>query len=260
MQRPTSAQARARLLHTARNQLAEAASPAWTEPPRPATALQHRSQSCFGQSRATPVSAPCRCSATDFRCLCRCQRCSYCPAQSENWRANEREARCGKQECRTRILRTAEPVREMNVVARDGIEPPTPAFSGPRSTTELSGHGAHEGESHRGTRRSALLPSLSLKGPATRVVYRNWRPVTAYSEVTSDRAALEREPLYALPPSCSAAPHRVGSGFAHCSLQDRSLTVANARATTLARGTGGCTPGSPAQLAPGLACHADRVS
>jgi hypothetical protein len=25
------------------------------------------------------------------------------------------------------------------VVARDGIEPPTPAFSGPRSTTELSG-------------------------------------------------------------------------------------------------------------------------
>src|SRR5580704_9445363 len=28
-----------------------------------------------------------------------------------------------------------------NVVARDGIEPPTPAFSGPRSTTELSGLG-----------------------------------------------------------------------------------------------------------------------
>ncbi len=29
----------------------------------------------------------------------------------------------------------------LNVVARDGIEPPTPAFSGPRSTTELSGLG-----------------------------------------------------------------------------------------------------------------------
>ena len=29
----------------------------------------------------------------------------------------------------------------MQVVARDGIEPPTPAFSGPRSTTELSGLG-----------------------------------------------------------------------------------------------------------------------
>ena len=29
----------------------------------------------------------------------------------------------------------------MVVVARDGIEPPTPAFSGPRSTTELSGLG-----------------------------------------------------------------------------------------------------------------------
>jgi hypothetical protein len=28
------------------------------------------------------------------------------------------------------------------VVARDGIEPPTPAFSGPRSTTELSGLGS----------------------------------------------------------------------------------------------------------------------
>jgi hypothetical protein len=29
------------------------------------------------------------------------------------------------------------------VVARDGIEPPTPAFSGPRSTTELSGLSAN---------------------------------------------------------------------------------------------------------------------
>jgi hypothetical protein len=28
---------------------------------------------------------------------------------------------------------------DLRVVARDGIEPPTPAFSGPRSTTELSG-------------------------------------------------------------------------------------------------------------------------
>ena len=32
-------------------------------------------------------------------------------------------------------------VRCGDVVARDGIEPPTPAFSGPRSTTELSGLG-----------------------------------------------------------------------------------------------------------------------
>jgi hypothetical protein len=31
------------------------------------------------------------------------------------------------------------------VVARDGIEPPTPAFSGPRSTTELSGLGRFQG-------------------------------------------------------------------------------------------------------------------
>jgi hypothetical protein len=33
----------------------------------------------------------------------------------------------------------------MQVVARDGIEPPTPAFSGPRSTTELSGLGYIQG-------------------------------------------------------------------------------------------------------------------
>ena len=32
-------------------------------------------------------------------------------------------------------------VIDFEVVARDGIEPPTPAFSGPRSTTELSGLG-----------------------------------------------------------------------------------------------------------------------
>ena len=31
----------------------------------------------------------------------------------------------------------------LKVVARDGIEPPTPAFSGPRSTTELSGLSAN---------------------------------------------------------------------------------------------------------------------
>ena len=33
------------------------------------------------------------------------------------------------------------------MVARDGIEPPTPAFSGPRSTTELSGLGTPMHES-----------------------------------------------------------------------------------------------------------------
>ena len=32
---------------------------------------------------------------------------------------------------------------DLRVVARDGIEPPTPAFSGPRSTTELSGLSAN---------------------------------------------------------------------------------------------------------------------
>jgi hypothetical protein len=33
------------------------------------------------------------------------------------------------------------PLARILMVARDGIEPPTPAFSGPRSTTELSGLG-----------------------------------------------------------------------------------------------------------------------
>ena len=34
---------------------------------------------------------------------------------------------------------------DVEVVARDGIEPPTPAFSGPRSTTELPGLSAELG-------------------------------------------------------------------------------------------------------------------
>ena len=41
------------------------------------------------------------------------------------------------------------------MVARDGIEPPTPAFSGPRSTTELPGLSADELHMLRGNR---LLP------------------------------------------------------------------------------------------------------
>src|ERR1700733_1249142 len=41
------------------------------------------------------------------------------------------------------------------MVARDGIEPPTPAFSGPRSTTELSGLGESKGAA------SALVVSES---------------------------------------------------------------------------------------------------
>ena len=36
-----------------------------------------------------------------------------------------------------------QPLSPYKVVARDGIEPPTPAFSGPRSTTELSGLSAN---------------------------------------------------------------------------------------------------------------------
>src|SRR5215469_2746041 len=41
------------------------------------------------------------------------------------------------------------------MVARDGIEPPTPAFSGPRSTTELSGLGNQAKTPHSGIAKNA---------------------------------------------------------------------------------------------------------
>ena len=44
--------------------------------------------------------------------------------------------------CTSRAVSRKQPyANDSKVVARDGIEPPTPAFSGPRSTTELSGLG-----------------------------------------------------------------------------------------------------------------------
>jgi hypothetical protein len=48
------------------------------------------------------------------------------------------------------------------VVARDGIEPPTPAFSGPRSTTELSGLGKKM--QHKG--RQVRLALVRFESPA----------------------------------------------------------------------------------------------
>jgi hypothetical protein len=52
------------------------------------------------------------------------------------------------------------------MVARDGIEPPTPAFSGPRSTTELSGLGMGRllsgiAKNHRALLSTALQLHLS---------------------------------------------------------------------------------------------------
>ena len=44
----------------------------------------------------------------------------------------------------------------MLMVARDGIEPPTPAFSGPRSTTELPGLSADKLQFLRGIRSGRL--------------------------------------------------------------------------------------------------------
>jgi hypothetical protein len=48
-------------------------------------------------------------------------------------------------------------------VARDGIEPPTPAFSGPRSTTELSGLSRYE-KLHESARIPVLPVRLAGRG------------------------------------------------------------------------------------------------
>src|ERR1700745_551029 len=47
------------------------------------------------------------------------------------------------------------------MVARDGIEPPTPAFSGPRSTTELSGLGTQAKRLIRGSPRTPGRTSVA---------------------------------------------------------------------------------------------------
>jgi hypothetical protein len=56
------------------------------------------------------------------------------------------------------------------MVARDGIEPPTPAFSGPRSTTELSGLGnskdAALASARAAYRMSEKKVGQNLSGPA----------------------------------------------------------------------------------------------
>ena len=59
----------------------------------------------------------------------------------------------------TNLCRSRQIYQKM--VARDGIEPPTPAFSGPRSTTELSGLG----DAKRLIRDSQERPGESEKSP-----------------------------------------------------------------------------------------------
>jgi hypothetical protein len=56
---------------------------------------------------------------------------------------------------------------DFKMVARDGIEPPTPAFSGPRSTTELSGLGnSKDAATYIGQRRMRM--SEKKKGQSRR--------------------------------------------------------------------------------------------
>ena len=54
------------------------------------------------------------------------------------------------------------------VVARDGIEPPTPAFSGPRSTTELPGL-SRDVKLHE----SARVPAEPVMGKANPLAVRS---------------------------------------------------------------------------------------
>jgi hypothetical protein len=69
------------------------------------------------------------------------------------WNVSERNRR-------SRVLQIAE-----TMVARDGIEPPTPAFSGPRSTTELPGqllYRACAGSAVHSSGRDAASPSALI--------------------------------------------------------------------------------------------------
>src|ERR1700734_3378368 len=85
------------------------------------------------------------------------------------------------------------------MVARDGIEPPTPAFSGPRSTTELSGLGISNAisgiaKNHRAHRfpsihvycTSLFRGSMSPAEPATQTQtkYSNLTPLTPTHRAT----------------------------------------------------------------------------
>ena len=58
------------------------------------------------------------------------------------------------------------------MVARDGIEPPTGAFSGPRSTTELSGLGA---AMHKLALRAA---KFACRAPASQLRLPGWEGIT----------------------------------------------------------------------------------
>jgi hypothetical protein len=49
----------------------------------------------------------------------------------------------------------------IEMVAREGIEPPTPAFSGPRSTTELPGRGDFPGGNSAHAWKNFLLDASS---------------------------------------------------------------------------------------------------
>jgi hypothetical protein len=89
---------------------------------------------------------------------------------------------------------------DLEVVARDGIEPPTPAFSGPRSTTELSGLGMA-----RRIRDSQEKPGREQE-ESTRRKHRGFNRPLKYS---NPRASRQTAPRYAYLSILQVAPGRI---------------------------------------------------
>src|SRR5260370_34685855 len=83
------------------------------------------------------------------------------------------------------------------MVARDGIEPPTPAFSGPRSTTELSGLGIKT--LCRGSPRTTVRIDLHRSTPVA--------PASSGEHVTGGGTVNQTQTKYSkLPPLRPPAP------------------------------------------------------
>src|ERR1700682_4883578 len=95
------------------------------------------------------------------------------------------------------------------MVARDGIEPPTPAFSGPRSTTELSGLGMYGKAPAIGYRqeRPGVAPTQTPVAPACPIYYDHAYCEQAYC--SKPTVKLRREPAtQTLPKYSNPRPYR----------------------------------------------------
>ncbi len=85
------------------------------------------------------------------------------------------------------------------MVARDGIEPPTPAFSGPRSTTELSGLGNEKKHAGRQDRRMLRFEKPACVGGLTGQRLAQLHAVIENVDVSIAIVPPSRHPLRASP-------------------------------------------------------------